>query len=118
MWIAHSDGWLSIVSHRYRPDYLLVRARAYDHIISMWPEAEVYELVEADYRYRADVLRCEVGMVLAERSEQIEYEDFKSSVMEPRLAKAFKKIWATMWNYGRTEDDSGCEFCGARARVD
>ena len=32
MWIALTEGWLSIVAHRDKPDHLLVRARNPKHI--------------------------------------------------------------------------------------
>jgi hypothetical protein len=100
MWIAHSEGWLSIVAHRDLPGHLLVRARAHDHITSMFPDAEVYRLDQADYHYRADIQRTVVAEILAERLEMIEYDAFKGSVSESRLHKAFVRIWEVMLNYG------------------
>ena len=32
MWIALTEGWLSIVAHHDKPDHLLVRARNPKHI--------------------------------------------------------------------------------------
>ena len=104
MWIAHSEGWLSIVAHRDRPDHLLVRARAHDHITSMFPDAEIYEPGRCDYRFRADILRTVVAETLMERLETIEYDDFKSSLSSHRLHRAMVDIWTIMKRFGDAED--------------
>jgi hypothetical protein len=100
MWIAHSEGWLSIVAHRDRPDDLLVRARDLRHINTMFPDAEVYKPKVSDYQFHAVISRTVVAQVLAERLGSIRYDKFKPSVREPRLAKAFYRIWELMDQYG------------------
>jgi hypothetical protein len=42
MWIALTEGWLSIVAHRDKPDHLLVRARNPKHIRRAFPDEEMY----------------------------------------------------------------------------
>lgn len=37
MWLALSNGWLSIVAHRDKPGHVLVRARNQNHIESYFP---------------------------------------------------------------------------------
>jgi hypothetical protein len=37
MWIAHTEGRLSIVAHREGPEVLLVRARR--DVVHIWPDA-------------------------------------------------------------------------------
>ncbi len=53
MWFGHSNGWLSIVAHRERPDDLLVRARRERHISTFWPDVEVVHNPDADTRIGA-----------------------------------------------------------------
>jgi len=100
MWIAHSAGggsWISIVAHRSKPDYLMVRARTRDHILSMWPRAEIYTLdVPHDYQYRADILREDVAEALSIYAKNIEYDDYKNSVSDSDLYEALVSIWAIM----------------------
>ena len=100
MWVAHSagnGGWVSIVAHRYKPDHLMVRARTRDHILSMWPNAEVYTLeVPHDYQYRADILREDVAEALSLYAGNIEYDDYKSSVIDSDLYSALVAIWTVL----------------------
>ena len=100
MWVAHSaggGGWVFIVAHRDRPGHLMVRARVRDHITSMWPDAEVYTLdVPHDYQYRADILREDVAAALSLYAGDIEYDDYKSSVIDSDLYSALVAIWTVL----------------------
>jgi len=103
MWIAHSNGWLSIVEHRDKPEALLVRARKRSHITSLWDDADIYVLDDADYPYRADIDRSVVADTLALEIITIDYDNFKNSVTEAKLYRAFTDVWATMYEYGWNE---------------
>ena len=110
MWIAHSAGggsWISIVAHRYKPDYLMVRARTRDHILSMWPGAEIYTLdVPHDYQFRADILRADVANVIGQCTEAIDYDDYKSSVSDSDMYRALVSIWwVLVKRYGRGPEE-------------
>jgi hypothetical protein len=96
MWIAHTEGWISIVSHRDDPEVLLVRARRDDHITHLWPDAEIIILADADYRYRAAISREMVAEVIAEVLINMEYDDFKSHVSDVELRTSFLSIWDFM----------------------
>ena len=100
MWIAHSaggGGWVSIVAHRYKSNHLMVRARTRDHILSMWPCAEVYTLdVPHDYQYRADILREDVAEALSVYAKNIEYDDYKSTISDSDLYEALIEIWTVL----------------------
>ena len=99
MWIGHNKGWVSIVAHRDKPEYLLVRARKSEHITEIWENADVYENENADYRYRADILRQEVARNLGYNIVDIQYTNFKNSVKERKLAGAYHDIWNVMFDY-------------------
>lgn len=111
MWIAHSSedgGWLSIVSHRNKPECLMVRARVEEHITSLWPDAEIYTPESShDYQYRADIPREEVAAVISEYIVSgITYDAFKSSVGDWDLRQAFPEIWGVMRDYFGTGYDN------------
>jgi len=100
MWIALSDGWLSIVSHRDKPDHLLVRARKASHIEKYFPDESIYENSNADYPFRADVLRTDAESIIAEYMSNIQYDNFKNSVRDIQLHFAFTTVHTDMMQYG------------------
>ena len=100
MWIGHSNGWLSIVAHRERPNDLLVRARRDKHISSFWPDVEIKFNADADYPYRSVISRDDVADVVMKYINGIDYDNFKQTVDEKNLADAFTSMWCTMYEYG------------------
>ena len=65
MWIMLNNAFLSIVENRNNKDELLVRARIEGDIERVFPEANSFQDEQADYKYRAFVLRKEVEKVIA-----------------------------------------------------
>ena len=60
-----NNAFLSIVENRNNKDELLVRARIEGDIERVFPEANSFQDEQADYKYRAFVLRKEVEKVIA-----------------------------------------------------
>ena len=100
MWIALTNGWLSIVSHREYPEMLLIRARKPEHIQDNFPEVEVYVDAGADYPYRANVLRTETADIIADILTDIQYDNFKNNVEDYDLADYLGNVWHVMYGYG------------------
>jgi len=96
MWVLMNDSFLSIVAHTDKPGHLLVRSRIKGDIERAIPDAEVYEIESADYRYRADVERRVVGEALGQAVESIAYHNFKSSVKDPARHDAYMKVWTVL----------------------
>jgi hypothetical protein len=96
MWIALNNSFLSIVAHTERSDKLLIRARMPGDIERVFPDADVFTLEHADYKYRAVIDRGDVGNVIADLIEDIDYPDFKSSVADQDRHDAYLKIWSVM----------------------
>lgn len=96
MWVFLNDSFLSIVAHRTKPDKLLVRARIKGDIEAAFPGAKVKVTPDADYRYRAEVLRSEVARVLVERVESIRYDNFKATVRDEHRHAAYLRVWSAM----------------------
>lgn len=96
MWIALNNAFLSIVAHRTKPGVLLVRARLPGDIERVFPEASTFEDKHADYRYRAEIPRGDVGAALSAAVQAIDYDNFKASVPEPERHAAYLKVWSVM----------------------
>ena len=61
MWIQFNNAFLSIVENRENRVELLVRARVKGDIEKVFPEADVFEDNNADYKYRAFISKAIVA---------------------------------------------------------
>lgn len=96
MWICTNQAFLSCVAHRNDPTKLLVRARMKGHIEAVFPDAEVFTDPEADYFYRAEILKPVVANVIANQISDIDYDNFKNSVSDDDLHGAYEDFWYVM----------------------
>lgn len=105
MWIFTSNSFLSIVAHTDKPDTLLVRSRLPGDIEALFPDARVFELADADYRYRAEIPRNQVAEALADSVRSLDYPNFKNSLSGTKRKSAAAKVWQalaeTYGAYGR-----------------
>jgi len=95
MWIMLSDAFLSIVAAEY-PDELLVRARAKGDIERVFPRAKVVYTPCGDYHYRANISKHWVASTIADTIMEIDYPNFKNSVVEEDRHHAYLGCWAEM----------------------
>lgn len=93
MWIGLNDGWLSIVANRNDDETLLVRARSESHIMSAFPDCDMFVLKNADYPYRAYIARYLVANVVSQRLIETEYDNFKASVRDEKLYDMYTNMW-------------------------
>lgn len=96
MWVMLNDAWLSIVQVRGRPDLMLVRARRRGDVHRVFDVAE-REDPRADYRFRAVVPRERVSQVLAQEVDRVTYDNFKNSVADGDLHRAYTQVWSVGW---------------------
>jgi hypothetical protein len=80
----------------------MVRARGPGHIESLFPDAEVTKTEDADYLYRAFLPRQLVATALADTVADIEYTNFKNSVVDRNLHDAYMSVWTIMYSFQRT----------------
>lgn len=107
MWVYLNNAFLSIVAHRTKPEFLLVRARLKGDIERVFPGAAVSESAHNDYRFRAEVRRAEVGRVFGEKFSSLQYDNFKHSVDEQDRHDAYVKAWEAMANLQRRRHPDG-----------
>ncbi|UJP65462.1 hypothetical protein [Mongoliitalea daihaiensis] len=105
MWIASTDGFISIVQHRELPDMLMVRARVQKDLLSLFSSEQIVEILDADYRFRVLVPKKEMAAIVAQKILDLDYPNFKSKVarvpsQKDKLA-AYHEIWGVMWSYGK-----------------
>jgi hypothetical protein len=101
MWLFLNDAFLSIVSYADNPDALLVRARHWGDIEQMFPKAKVSVTPNADYLFRATVPRRIVAAAIGQRIPDIDYSNFKGSVVSDDRHHAYLAVWQEMFWWQR-----------------
>jgi hypothetical protein len=96
MWICLNDAFFSIVASEREPALLNVRARRAGDIERHFSNAEVVQLPNTDYAYRAFLRRGKVAAFLVRHIADLHYANFKISVGDPELQKAYSEVWRTM----------------------
>ena len=96
MWLCFKTGFLSIVHKDCKADELLVRARVSGHIEAVFPSAKVRKTYGTDYLYRAVIKRKELGRVMTEIAHGYKADNFKNSVRDDDLHRAYNGVWGVM----------------------
>ena len=96
MWIQFNNAFLSIVENREKKIELLVRARVKGDIEKVFPEADVFEDNNADYKYRAFISKAIVAEKIMLKVTEINYDNFKNSVEEIERKKVYGNIWVEL----------------------
>ena len=101
MWIFLSDAFLSVVADLDNPDgeRLLVRARRMGDIERVFPEAQTFRIIGADYAFRAWLPRHRVAEALKQQIESITYPNFKASILDSAYHEAAMESWRVMHDY-------------------
>ena len=92
MWIQFNNAFLSIVENRENTTELLVRGRVKGDIEKVFPEADVFEDNNADYKYRAFISKAIVAEKIMLKVTEINYDNFKNSVKEIERKKIYGNI--------------------------
>ena len=102
MWIFSSGSFVSVVADRDNKDNLLVRARVAGHIEALFPQAKVFELEDADYKFRALVTREAAAQVMAAQVGSIGYDNFKNTISDPAYHSCCRDVWGVMYDLQET----------------
>lgn len=90
-----NKGLLSIVADN-DSDQLLVRARQKELLPEFFEAQRIWIDETADYPYRVLCHRLEMADILRIICQQIDYGNFKNSVNDPTLKRAYTSIWGIM----------------------
>ena len=98
MWIVLNKSFLSIVKNRNNDEELLVRSRVNGDIEKVFKDANVFEDLNADYRYRSYIKRSEVAKTISEELLNINYDNFKNSVSkdDKNRLNAYMNVWSSL----------------------
>lgn len=108
MWIASKSGFISVVQHFAKQDMLLVRARVRKDLQSLFDNKRIFELEDADYRFRVEVSKQEFAEIMVNQIKDIDYPNFKNRIAaqsgQADKLDAYHDIWRTMWQYGKDKE--------------
>jgi hypothetical protein len=96
VWIFARKGFLSIVQHQDHPELLLVRARFRGDIEAIFPGVGAEETEVADYHYRVNVPKVRCADVIAKQVLDIDYENFKASLVDQERHDTYLSVWGVM----------------------
>lgn len=98
MWLMTKLGFFSVVEHRDDPSVLLVRARCEADIknAASATGCEWWTDENADYPHRMMCDRERWASTVAKITNDIDYDNFKSSVTDERHLSAYHRVWIDM----------------------
>lgn len=96
MWLCLNDAFLSIVNKDSARGELLVRARRKGDIERIFPGAKVTKTPKADYLFRASIPTEKIIAALEGEVRRIVYSNFKDSVKDDELHRAYNRVWNAM----------------------
>ena len=98
MWIFLNNSFLSIVENRNNKEELLVRSRVRGDIDKIFPDSNIFEMENSDYKYRSYIKKIEVSEKIREIVTNINYDNFKNSISkyEDQRHSSYLNVWNEM----------------------
>lgn len=99
MWFCFNDGFISAVADKLGINELVVRSRRREILEILFPEKEIVELTVSDYKYRTYCTKKELSEILVDRIDEIDYTNFKDSVVDNDLHDLYGDFWELHYKY-------------------
>lgn len=104
MWLVTTQGFYSAVAYRGKKRQLLIRARVRDDLVNLDRQlpgvsARITEEYPSDYAYRLRVSRKEWKRILAQLTDEVDYDNFKDAVKKKHgkdRANAYMGVWSVL----------------------
>lgn len=98
MWVFLNNSFLSIVENRNNKEELLVRSRVRGDIDKIFPDSNIFEMENSDYKYRSYIKKIEVSEKIREIVTNINYDNFKDSITksEDQRHSSYLNVWNEM----------------------
>jgi hypothetical protein len=111
MWVFLPDAFVSIVEHESESRLVDVRARIRGDIERLFPEADVAETIDRDYRFATTLPRERVSQVIALRTAKVNYTSFFDAIPDEDRQQAYIQVWGAMYEeqnrlYGPPPEDT------------
>ena len=98
MWVFLNNSFLSIVENRNNKEELLVRSRIKGDIEKVFPDSNVFEMENSDYKYRSFIKKTDVSSKLKKIVENINYDNFKNSISPDQSERhnSYLNVWTEL----------------------
>ena len=98
MWVFLNNSFLSIVENRNNKEELLVRSRVREDIDKIFPDSNIFEMENSDYKYRSYIKKIEVSEKIKDIVTNINYDNFKNSISksEDQRHSSYLNVWNEM----------------------
>jgi hypothetical protein len=96
MWIFTRDSFVSISEHPEESRLLQIRARIDGDIERLFPEAQVVETPDEDYRFRTAISRDRVAQAIALRIGHIDYQSISGSIEDAERWGVYVQVLTAM----------------------
>lgn len=98
MWVFLNNSFLSIVENRNNKEELLVRSRVRGDIDKIFPDSNIFEMENSDYKYRSYIKKIEVSEKIKDIVTNINYDNFKNSISksEDQRHSSYLNVWNEM----------------------
>ena len=98
MWVFLNNSFLSIVENRNNKEELLVLSRVRGDIDKIFPDSNIFEMENSDYKYRSYIKKIEVSEKIREIVTNINYDNFKNSISksEDQRHSSYLNVWNEM----------------------
>jgi hypothetical protein len=105
MWICLNNAFMSAVinDRDLSKTTLKVRARKREHLAEHFPEFDIIETPDADYRFRVIVTKKFLAEKVKEAALNIDYSNFKDSVKDRDLHDLYADFWQLHYDYQRQQ---------------
>lgn len=105
MWLMTNQGLVSVVQDRADANTLIARARQDGLLEQMLAEANlthisVWQDETADYPNRCKLSRMDFTDLVYTQVLRIDYDNFKNSVKDKKLASLYSRVWNVMTELG------------------
>lgn len=96
-----NDGFVSVVRNPDYPGKLMIRARNKAHLESIFPKKKnkIINSKKNDYAWRMFVDEEEFAQMMKERILNIDYSNFKNSVVDNDLHDLYADFWGLHYGY-------------------
>ncbi len=97
MWLFLPDAYISVTEHESEPRLVCVRARVRGDLESLFPEADIAETIDRDYRFATSLPKERVSQVVSLRIAKLNYASFFEAIPDEDRKQAYIQVWGAMY---------------------